>query len=381
MTPISRSSSMRRFRTALIATSALAALLLTATFGAVTPAAAVTASASSQAGKKPTHRSLRACLRQQRRATARRKALARRRAAARRKASGHSSAWAPKPVHHKAKSRRAKSRRAKSRSCLGTVKKTRRPGAAGKPPSASSPAVSGAGANPSQAVMPTGNLPGWRQVLADDFSGSSLNPAKWYPYTASEPGGDPGGWFEASHVTVSGGNLVISAYRDPLAGGLWTTGGVSSAPGLVQTYGKYLVRFRFAAGHGIAHGVMLLPASGAWPPEIDFSEDNGGDRNIDTATLHYGAQNAMEHATVATDLTQWHTLGLEWTQGQLVYTLDGHEWGRMTGASVPSIPMVLDIQTQAWACGTSSWEGCPDASTPATVNLYVDWAVAYAPSG
>jgi beta-glucanase (GH16 family) len=227
--------------------------------------------------------------------------------------------------------------------------------------------------------MPTGNIPGWRQVFADDFSGSSLDLTKWYSYEG-EPGGDLGAWFDTSHVTVSGGDLVLSAYRDPADGGIWATGGVSSSPGLAQTYGKYLVRFRFDGGHGISHAILLMPADGSWPPEIDFSEDNGEERNIDYATLHYGSQNAQEQATVATNLTQWHTLGVEWTPGKLVYTLDRSEWGRMTGSSVPSIPMVLDIQTQSWACGINEWEACPDASTPATVNLYVDWVVAYAPS-
>ena len=229
--------------------------------------------------------------------------------------------------------------------------------------------------------MPVGNIPGWRQVLADDFNGSSLNTSNWYPYASSQPGGDPGAWFLPSHVSVSGGDLVISAYRDPAAGGMWTSGGVTSEPGLVQTYGKYLVRFRFPPGHGIAHGLMLLPPAQPGPPEIDFSEDNGEERNVDTATLHYGAGNAMERTTVATDLTQWHTLGLEWTKEKLVYTLDGREWGRMEGSNVPSTPMALDMQTQAWSCGVNEWEACPDASTPATVNLYVDWVVAYAPAG
>ena len=84
--------------------------------------------------------------------------------------------------------------------------------------------------------------------------------------------------------------------------------------------------------------------------------------------------------SVAVNLTQWHTLGVQWTAGRLVYTLDGRTWATVTNANVPSIPMVLDIQTQGWACGTSTWEQCPNASTPARVNLYVDWVVAYAKS-
>ena len=52
------------------------------------------------------------------------------------------------------------------------------------------------------------------------------------------------------------------------------------------------------------------------------------------------------------DLTQWHTLGVVWTPGRLVYTIDGRNWATVANANVPSTPMVLDIQTQAWACGT-----------------------------
>ena len=174
---------------------------------------------------------------------------------------------------------------------------------------------------------------------------------------------------------------MSSAYRDPVDRSLWASGGVSSAAALAQTYGKYLVRLRFSSGHGISHAVLLVPADGSWPPEIDFSEDNGGDRNVDYATLHSGPRNTMVQRSVATDLTQWHTWGVEWTHEKLVYTLDGHEWASMSGASVPSVPMVLDIQDQAWACGTNAWEACPDASTPTNVDLNVDWVAAYAPAG
>jgi beta-glucanase (GH16 family) len=148
----------------------------------------------------------------------------------------------------------------------------------------------------------------------------------------------------------------------------------------VQTYGKYLVRFRFDSGAGVAHVLLLWPASESWPPEIDFSEDNGRDRQTDYGTLHYGANNTQIQNALSVDLTQWHTLGVEWTPGQLVYTVDGRVWARTANAAVPSVPMVLDMQTQAWACGTNSWEGCVNSTTPAQVNMYVDWAVAYSPA-
>jgi beta-glucanase (GH16 family) len=230
--------------------------------------------------------------------------------------------------------------------------------------------------------MPTGNLPGWRRVFADDFTGNALN-AQWKSYWGV-PGGDPGGFFDPTHVTVTGGQLVISAFKDPTdnqydAGpNAYVTGGVSTSPSFAQTYGKYLVRFKFDAGVGIAHAILLWPATDTWPPEIDFSEDNGANRQSTSATVHYGPHNTQVQRSHPVDLTQWHTLGVEWTAGRLVYTLDGKTWATLTNANVPSVPMNLDIQTQSWACGTSTWEQCPNATTPARSNLAVDWAVAYA---
>jgi Glycosyl hydrolases family 16 len=293
--------------------------------------------------------------------------------AARRTRARHSARRKPqRRVKHKTR------RKPTTRATMATAPVSTAPSAAASPAATSgSGAVLGGGPGPSGVPMPVGDLPGWHQVLADDFTESQLNPDVWTRYWG-QPGGDPGGWFDPSHVSLSNGDLVINAYQDPADGGKWATGGVSSAPGLSQTYGKYEVRFRFDSGVGIAHAILLWPTDNTWPPEIDFSEDNGSDRQTDYATLHYGADNSMVSRQLAVNLTQWHTLGVEWTPGNLVYTIDGQPWASVSSSQVPSTPMALDIQTQAWACGTSTWEQCPTASTPSHVNLYVDWVVAYA---
>lgn len=232
--------------------------------------------------------------------------------------------------------------------------------------------------------MPVGNQRGWRKVFSDDFTRTRLG-SRWKAYRG-QPAGDPGGFFDPRHVSVSGGQLVISAYHDPAdnpwdAGpGTYVSGGISSSPSFAQTYGKYLVRFRMDAGKGVALTVLLWPRSNAWPPEIDFAEDNGTSRRTNYATLHFGADNTQVRKTTAVNLTKWHTLGVQWTAERLVYTLDGRDWATVSNANVPSIPMVLDIQTQGWACGTTNWEHCSSASTPSHVDLHVDWVVAYAPA-
>jgi len=50
-----------------------------------------------------------------------------------------------------------------------------------------------------------------------------------------------------------------------------------------------------------------------------------------------------------------------------------------SGESIPDVPMDLDLQAQAWACGTTeTWETCVGPSTPLEVDMDIAWVVAYA---
>jgi hypothetical protein len=235
--------------------------------------------------------------------------------------------------------------------------------------------------SPSGAPMPVGDLPGWRQVFTDDFTGSAIDARKWGRYQG-QPAGDPGGWWEPSHVEVGGGVVALRTYRDPRHGNRWVSGGMSSARGLTQRYGRYDVRFRMDSGYGIASVLLLWPTADHWPPEIDFAEHGGKSTARDrmTATLHYGEDDQIVQRTVHADFTRWHTMGVEWTPGRLVYTLDGRPWATVEHPGVPAETMELDAQTQAGTEG-DFWNPAPDASTPAEVDMEIDWAVAYAPAG
>lgn len=249
-----------------------------------------------------------------------------------------------------------------------------------QPPTSSSPVpVQATPEGPSvRQPMPAGQPAGWRMVFSDDFNTSALDGSRWRAYYG-RAGGDPAAWFEPGHVSVSNGQLVISAYRDPATGDRWTSGGISSLPAFSQTYGEFLIRFRFDPGTGIGHTLSLNPASGSWPPEIDFSEDNGSGRSRTLATLHYGSSDHKISKAVPVDLTRWHTLGVQWLPDTLRFTLDGRVWFTIRNSNVPRVPMGIALQTQAWPC-TGTWGICPNAGTPAAVRMYVDWVVAYAPA-
>jgi beta-glucanase (GH16 family) len=227
------------------------------------------------------------------------------------------------------------------------------------------------------AQMPTGDLPGWHQVLADDFTGNAVDATKWGVYDG-QPIGAPAAWWSSSHVVVHNGFAELQTYKDPANSNRWVSGGMSSAPGLKQTYGKYEVRFRADKGKGVALAFLLMPSDNTWPPEIDFAEDDDGTRNPMFSYLHFGVDNTQIEKKVTVDTTQWHTMGVEWTPHHLTYTLDGNPWSSVESANVPSKPMEMDLQAQITeACTDTAPQFCPDSTTPEHVNVQIDWVVAY----
>jgi beta-glucanase (GH16 family) len=228
---------------------------------------------------------------------------------------------------------------------------------------------------------PIGDIPGWRRGFAGSFRTGSLDTNKWFAYSR-QPGGDPAGWWDPSHVVVADCVLTLKGFRDPAAKpGLFVTGGVGMQSWHAQTFGKYLVRMRVDKGDGISAIALLWPTGNTWPPEIDFYEDNGGPRTEMRSTLHCGANGdnrcQVEKVLTGYDSSQWHTYGVEWTPGKLVYTVDDTEWATVTGSGVPSRPMFLAVQTQSLVC--SPRVTCVNSSTPGEVNLQLDWIVTYSP--
>ena len=231
--------------------------------------------------------------------------------------------------------------------------------------------------------MPVGNIPGWTQVFADNFTSST--DACWGKYRGTPPSSPTALW-EPSHVVFTGGMAELQSYDDPAFGGAMTTGGMSSAPCLVQQYGKYEVRFRMDKAPGVKYAILLWPQSGNWPcaGEIDFGEDGGGDRSSTTLTDIYcdssGGKQQLPQLRLNADFSQWQTLGIEWTAGKIVWTLNGQNVGEIDSSHVPADPMELDIQTETNANCSLQWYSCMTAATPAHTDLDVAWVVAYAPA-
>lgn len=237
-------------------------------------------------------------------------------------------------------------------------------------------------AGPSGVPMPTGDLPGWRLTYSTDFSGNSLPPG-WSAYSG-QPGSDPYGYWNPTNVTVSNGELHLrtTADDDPQRPNTYSTGGVGFY-GDTQQYGMYLVRMKgdYEPGVQLSNIILLWPAQqGAWPPEIDFYEDEGGSRDGYTASLHPGPDGddccVIRHSRGNAG-RQWHTYGVIWAPSSITYTIDGHPWAEVRRSDVsspgswPAMPMTLDLQSQN--LGPAQPGGPIETMT-------VAWVAEYAPS-
>jgi beta-glucanase (GH16 family) len=214
----------------------------------------------------------------------------------------------------------------------------------------------------------------WQLVAQDNFTGP-LAP-HWSVYQGSPACCQATTW-ATSQVTEKDGRLVLSSVKQD---GQWITGGISAAgwPAMVRTYGKYVARVRVDRGAGISAVALLWPKSNVWPPEIDYYELSGldADRTQETQTVHRGPNDAKLRSVYQGDLTQWHTVSVEWLPNSISYFVDNRLTGRVTNtAYIPHQPMwpAFQMQIQQNAAGQSI------ATATGPVRMYVNWFAVYAP--
>jgi hypothetical protein len=227
---------------------------------------------------------------------------------------------------------------------------------------------------------PSGALPlkphqfrGWSRSYCADFAGTQL-PRGWDRFRGV-PKGDPTGLWAASHVTVKGGVLELSTWRDPAHAMRWTSGGVCQC-GRSYRYGAFYVRSRLTGG-GTSDVELLWPKDNRWPPELDFFESwKAGNQN--TYTDHYTVDDHIKQGWLRANLTRWHTWGVMWQPHRIEFVIEWganhwEVWGRITSRSaIPRVPMTLDLQQQVWC---SILPACPTSPSA----MLVDWVVEYVP--
>ena len=233
--------------------------------------------------------------------------------------------------------------------------------------------------------MPVGDIPGWHQIFADDFTttvplGSfpATVGSKWSVYLDGWGDGANGvympsqvlsqhdGMLDVWLHTVNGVHMVAAALPK-LPGAVGNNGGL--------LHGRYAVRFKADPVVGYKTAWLLWPDSANWPTDGEFDFPEGSLNSTICAFLHYqGGTWAGDQAAFcpATTYTNWHTAVTEWTSGSVKFYLDGALIGTVT-SRIPTTPMHWVLQTQTNNIGSAP-------SNTAAGHVLVDWVAAYTPA-
>jgi hypothetical protein len=232
--------------------------------------------------------------------------------------------------------------------------------------------------------MPLGNLPGWNQTGAQDFSVPAA-PGQVGDIYGSDMRGYAG-FADSSGRGSYVPDKVLSVKDGHLDYFLHAEAGSPRVASVIpfgydgKTYGRYSIRFRYDSMPGYKIAFLLWPASDNWNEgEIDWPEGGlDGPLYGNSAIKGSLTEGPMkfdppERKFTSTGPGEWHVATTEWTPGKVKWFYDDHLIDQTTlPAGVPDTPMrwTLQAETSDRADGTY-----PAASTSG--HLQVDWVVQY----
>ncbi|HJX62337.1 MAG TPA: glycoside hydrolase family 16 protein, partial [Polyangia bacterium] len=227
--------------------------------------------------------------------------------------------------------------------------------------------------------------PGWQLTFQEEFDGTEVDATKWvkrYKWGEAQINSELQAYVDDVSQVQNGIVSIVGDKRTASYAGQtfqYASGVLCSVP--EQMYGYFEARLKVPAGQGMWPAFWLLGTNGSTGVnEIDIHEILGHQPSTVYMTVHWGTDYSAGHQSdgsswVGPDFSaDFHTFGLEWNPDSIIWSIDGVERKRHTGAGVPQVAMYLILNL---AIG-GTWPGAPDATTPFPGLYQIDYVRAYA---
>ena len=231
------------------------------------------------------------------------------------------------------------------------------------------------------------DLPGWELVWNDEFDGSSLNTTNWEALNRRDSFNNEKQYYHPNQVSVSGGNLELTAINVPLAGKAYQSGLITSND--LFGPGRFEARIDLPTSQGMWPAFWLNANHVPWPQggEIDIMENRGSEPHIVSSAYHWqtdpgpccGQHQYVTQEYTATEGGQpvdfhggFHTYAAEWDETTVRYYVDGNLYHTVTetpGRPIFETPKNIIVNL---AVG-GNFGGDPDGTTQWPQTMYVDY--------
>ncbi len=232
---------------------------------------------------------------------------------------------------------------------------------------------------------------------SDEFNGNTLDTNYW-EYQIGDGCPSLCGWgnaeqqsYQKSAIVVENGLLKVKAKKEKIGNSTYSSGRIRSINKFDFASGRIEVRARTPIGRGYWPAVWFLPTEnyyGGWPlsGEIDLLEGKGQEPNNTYGTIHYGAYTPNNKYTGATYTlpsgsftSEFHTYGMVWKSDTIQWFVDNVLYSTKTRANLPEFwwPYDRNFHFLINLAVGGYFLGNPDASTPDTATLQVDYVRVY----
>jgi beta-glucanase (GH16 family) len=170
----------------------------------------------------------------------------------------------------------------------------------------------------------------YQLVWADEFNGTSLNTANWNVDVGNPGVNSEQEYYQASNVVETGGNLVITARQQTVAGQPYTSGKIETYGKFSTTYGRIEARMALPMVTGMWPAFWMLGNSintgTSWPEcgEIDIMEQVNTNNTI-LGTMHWFENGNVQYgSSTSTSNTpaDFHIYAVEWNTQSINWYVD-----------------------------------------------------------